>query len=236
MTLPPDIQGALARRLHGEVGAGITLAADSVNAGLPHLAVRVTTMYSLWYARTCRVCLYKFREGDRVRLCPSCQVAYHDDEQYALFCWQRRFAGGAVCTPPGRGRFSTPGRGPLRCDFTWTPGPSERRQREDRRPVSAGPSPLQTGFLAGLETVWRPYGERKCIEVTHDSPEVGRCCPWCRFGIRPGDRVVACPCRRCGAYFHQDVLHRLTCWNEWHGVRGNGFCPILGAPYEEVQG
>ncbi|HEY4389505.1 MAG TPA: hypothetical protein VGN34_34120, partial [Ktedonobacteraceae bacterium] len=67
------------------------------------------------------------------------------------------------------------------------------------------------------------------------SPAERHKCPWCRFRVRVGDWVVACPCQsNCGTYFHQDVFRHLTCWNEWNGVTGHNFCPTTGASYPEV--
>ena len=104
--------------LRDEIGQGLLLAADPSNAGLPELAVRSTTVYSPWYAQTCIVCMQKFREADRVRLCPKCGRPYHDDDKYDLPCWQTHFGGGGRCTRGGVDRFSDDKREIAGCDFT----------------------------------------------------------------------------------------------------------------------
>lgn len=213
--------------LRKEIETGIGLAADPINANLPDDAPRLTTIHSPWYSRTCRVCKHKFREGDWVRLCPLCGEPYHDDPQYGLYCWQEKFAGGQICTEGGLDRFS--GLAIDRCEFS--PGPQERQtDRPGQEQTASPPTGLVTQFVGGLERIWRPFGEQPAIKVAPGDPAVGRSCPWCRFRIRAGDWVVACPCG-CGAYFHQDIFRHLTCWNEWHGVEGNDYCPITGRPY-----
>src|SRR5215472_15840546 len=110
----------LKQQIDAEVELGIALSADPVNANLPDLAVRITTINSPWFARTCRICKDKFREGDQVRLCPNCSEAFHDDNQYSLHCWQKKFAGGAICKEGGPDRFNESGSGLLRCEFSYT--------------------------------------------------------------------------------------------------------------------
>ncbi len=61
--------------LSEEFQKGMNMAVDPVNANLPDIAIRTTTVYSPWYAQTCNGCKFKFREGDRVRLCPKCSEA-----------------------------------------------------------------------------------------------------------------------------------------------------------------
>ena len=78
----------------------------------------------------------------------------------------------------------------------------------------------------------RQLGETT-LEVKQGDPIVGRKCPWCRFMIRAGDRVVKCPCGKCSAYFHNDIFRHLTCWNDWNDSKGNDYCPITGARIEK---
>jgi hypothetical protein len=80
--------------LREEIQLGVKMAVDPVNATLPPLAARVTTIYSHWFSAPCRVCRHPFRSGDRVRLCPQCEVAYHDDPHFGLNCWHVRFGAG----------------------------------------------------------------------------------------------------------------------------------------------
>jgi hypothetical protein len=194
--------------LRAEADLGIDMASDPVNANLPDLYLRVTTLHSRWFSRRCRVCHDKFREGDQVRLCPACKDAYHDDGQYGLDCWRRQFAGGGKCKEGARP-----------CDFSW-PGPLPDEGSAAQAPPPAG---LLAQFLGGLEAVWRPFGSQKTRRVELGSRLVGRACPMCRFPVRAGDWVVACPCG-CGTHFHQDVFRHLTCWNSWNGAEGHDHC------------
>ncbi len=225
-------------KLRAELEAGEVMAADPENAALPDLALRTTTLRSRWYARTCRECRLKFREGDRVRLCPRCEKPYHDDHRYELRCWPRHFASRQVCTEGGEDRFS--GAEIPRCDFVSTEEPLDdslpaaATSGERVETAAAPPALLVSGFVEGLERFWRPFGEQESGQVEPGSALVGRNCPWCRFKIRAGDWVVACPCG-CGARFHQDVFRHLTCWNEWNGVEGNDYCPNTGRSYAEAE-
>jgi uncharacterized C2H2 Zn-finger protein len=212
-------------RLREEIRAGLSAARDPDNAVLPDLHLRTTTIYSAWYTRTCPECKHKFREGDLVRLCPRCGQAYHDDDQYGLHCWQAHFEGGGVCREAKHdvitGLFR-PG-----CDYRWLGTfPDGAERPPETRNTGRRIAEITRQFLDGLETVWTPFGEARVLEVPPDSPIVGHKCPWCRFQIRAGDRVVKCPCGKCDTYFHDDVFRHLTCWDEWNtGSHGNAFCP-----------
>ncbi len=228
MAIPvAELSGAhtpLKARLRQEIKAGIAASRDPENAGLPDLAARTTTIYSPWYTRTCPECKLKFREDDRVRLCPVCEQAYHDDHQYKLYCWQTHFANGAVCKKGGYdpiAEVNKPG-----CNYQWLgtfPDETGREIQQSRRVVQ-----VTAQFLYGLEKIWTPFGEEAVREVKQDDPIVGHKCPWCRFYIRPGDRVVKCPCGQCNTYFHDDIFRHLTCWNDWNGSKGHNYCPTTG--------
>lgn len=214
--------------LRQEIDKGLAASRDPKNAGLPDLAPRTTTMYSSWYTRTCPVCKHKFREGDRVRLCPLCQQAYHDDDQYNLHCWQKQFSKGKICR---EGRFDPITDKEIKeCPFPRKGKFSAVETAQD----SKSPAPtrriaqITEQFLHGLENVWTPFGEESVIEVPEGSSIVGHKCPWCRFQVRAGDRVVKCPCGKCNTYFHDDIYRHLTCWNEWNGSRGHDYCPTTG--------
>lgn len=219
--------GNLLSCLRSEAEAGAAQARDPANANVPDLGLRITTLHSAWFTRRCRVCLDKFREGDQVRLCPKCHDAFHDDDQYHLRCWSHRFSPGNRC---GGGP-----HGAAPCDFTLPTRSSIEPHPGSDRPASPGTDastpdlgPLKAAmapaFLSGLETVWRPFGSLTSLRVEVGSRLVGRACPWCRFRVRAGDWVVACPCA-CGGYFHQDVFRHLTCWNSWNGAAGHDYCP-----------
>lgn len=223
-------ESVLKRQLRHEMELGEAMAADPVNANLPDLALRVTTIYSPWYLRTCRVCKNRFREGDQVRICPDCGNPYHDDEQYGLHCWQKCFG------VKGHGdHVNTAGKLVSCCDYKWSgllpdEPAQDRRTEEVQRPRLSPSELLVNQFVTGVERIWRPFGEQRVEKVQPGSVLAGRQCQWCRFRVRAGDWVVACPCG-CGAYFHQDVFRHLTCWNEWNGVEGNDYCPITGRSY-----
>ena len=215
-------------RLRQEIEAGIAASDDPLNAGLPALAARTTMMRSPWYTRTCPECKDKFREDDRVRLCPNCQQSYHDDDLHSLHCWQTHFADGQVCKKSRYDRIAEvhrPG-----CDYRWSGKfPDEAGRTHQGTPLSRRLEQVTSQFLYGLEKIWRPFGEQTVREVKQGEIIVGHKCPWCRFPVRAGDRVVKCPCGQCDTYFHDDVFRHLTCWNDWNGTRGHNYCPTTGA-------
>lgn len=227
----------LKSRLREEVQAGLAASRDPKNAGLPDLCLHQTTMYSPWFTDTCPECQHKFREGDMVRLCPKCGRVYHDDDQYQLHCWQDHFADGGVCRKGGFNRYHKRQR--ESCDYTWSGTFPEMCQEDDGKPAPSRPTQripqVTEQFLSGLEVFWTPFGEENVLEVPPGSRIVGHECPWCRFQIRAGDRVVKCPCGKCNTYFHDDVFRHLTCWNEWNGSEGNDYCPTTGAKIEREE-
>lgn len=224
-----------------ELDLGIVSSRDPTNAFLPDLHARTTTIYSAWYTRTCPVCQSKFREGDVVRLCPgvngkSCGQAYHDDMQYDLQCWKEYFHAQNVCKKPSKDRFT--GEDIPGCDFVWNGHfPDSLHKGSQEKTAQRRNERLARQFLDGLETVWKPFGERTIIQVRKGGETVGHNCPWCRFNIRAGDHIVKCPCDKCNTYFHNDIYRHLECWNEWNGSKGLSFCPTSGAkiPMEKLR-
>lgn len=230
-----------------EMQKGITLSADPLNANLPDLSPRMTTIHSAWFGQICRVCKDKFREGDQVLLCPKCSEPFHNDSRYNLNCWQKKFSTGAKCKEGAvDDRFDQGGSDVERCDFSLSSAYSAASNILPSAPVAMDGlvemKPLQRSpdallvkqFVGGIETMWRPFGELENIKITSEMALAGRKCPWCRFYIRVGDWVVQCPCQsNCGTFFHQDIFHHLTCWNGWNGVEGNDFCPNTGVEYPE---
>lgn len=223
----------LRAKLRQQIDSGLAISRDPGNAILPELSARTTTIYSPWYVRTCRRCKDKFREGDRVRLCPLCQYAYHDDDQFRLRCWQEQFADGGVCR---KARYDPIAEGyDAGCPYQWPGQFSDEPKRageesHPRRRITR----VTIQFLAGLEKVWAPYGQEPVFEVEDNSIIVGGYCPWCRFRIRAGDRVVKCPCGKCNGHFHDDIYRHLICWNDWNGSQGNDHCPITGEKIERT--
>lgn len=231
--LPQDRgETSLKALLRLEFKEGMAASRDPSNAGKPDPITRKeTTIYSPWYTRTCPECKQKFREGDMVRLCPQCGRAYHDDDQYQLYCWQTHFATYGVCQPARDDPFSrarTEG-----CPYQGPPTFPDEAGRGGQSSRAARRLPQVTGqFLRGLEAVWTPFGAEAVFEVEAGSSLVGHKCPWCRFQIRAGDRVVKCPCGQCNTYFHDDIFRHLACWDEWNGSQGNDYCPTSGARIE----
>ena len=74
------------KQIKKQIGKGIEIANDPLNASKSDLAIRVTTYTSPWYTKECSVCSFKFREEDRVRICPNCEKAYHADNRSVLNC------------------------------------------------------------------------------------------------------------------------------------------------------
>ncbi len=228
MSTQPEFKG----QCKAEIDLGMASSRDPVNAFLPDLYARTTTIYSPWYTRTCPVCRHKFREGDRVRLCPGhqgkpCSQAYHDDSQYNLHCWHTHFTDGNVCKASGYDRFAE--RHIEGCRFTWSGEfPDQGQTGAQAAPPSRNPI-LVRQFEAGLESVWQAFGEHDVILAQPGDFFIGHNCPWCRFQVRAGDHVVKCPCGRCETYFHDDIYRHLECWNEWNGSQGLFFCPTTGS-------
>jgi hypothetical protein len=211
--------------------AGLKMAADPANANLPELALRITTLHSAWYMDTCRVCRNKFREGDRVRLCPRCGRPHHDDAQFNLSCWQDHYGDGGICTEGRIDRFH--GHEIEACSYRWNGRLPDAPQSDETPEIMPAPAAVNQ-FVAGLRDVWRPFGDKQIYKVRPGDAMVGRNCPWCRLRIRAGDWVVSCPCG-CGTYFHEDIFRHLTCWNEWNGVEGNDYCPNTARSYDEEE-
>jgi len=227
------MNAALITYLHKELTIGLEMADDPINANLPDLNIRTTSIYSPWYAQVCSVCFFKFREGDKVRVCPKCKKVYHSDDQYQLYCWEEHFANGHICTKGQKDRFSD-----LEiptCDFCLSEKMKEKKSGESntiqKNDVSTDTIMVKQ-FVTGLEKIWRPFDEQAIEKIEPGSPIVGRDCPWCRFKIRAGDWAVKCPCG-CGTYFHQDIFRHLNCWNGWNGIEGNDHCPNTGKSYHE---
>ncbi|ETR70570.1 MAG: hypothetical protein OMM_03150 [Candidatus Magnetoglobus multicellularis str. Araruama] len=215
--------------LKKEIEEGNDDSMDPVNASLSPDYPRITTIYSKWYTRTCLVCGLKFRENDIVRLCPKCNKAYHDDDQYNLHCWQKHFANKNVCTKPGYDLIDEVYRSGCSYELPDSFDNQQKIENESERIER-----VSEQFLQGLKSMWKAFGDKNVIEVkAADTHIIGLKCPWCRFSIRIGDRVVKCPCNKCNTYFHNDIFRHLECWNDWNGTKGNDFCPTSGAKIEK---
>lgn len=210
--------------------AGFDMSVDPTNANLPPLALRVTTLTSPWFMNNCPVCQNQFREGDLVRLCPRCEKPYHDDPQFNLHCWTKKFGAGEICTPETRDLRFSPKIEPA-CYYTWD-GLLPESGEIYQTPAASLSAESVNQFVAGLRASWPTFGDKQIYKVQPGDRMVSRICPWCRLRIRAGDWVVECPCG-CGTYFHEDIFRHLTCWNEWNGVEGNMHCPNTGRSYKK---
>lgn len=210
-----------------ELEEGLSASMDTINANLVDLAARITTVYSPWFTRSCVYCKLKFRLGDRIRLCPNCEQAYHDDARYDLHCWRSHFSEKEKRCKDARRNFIT-GELEKGCLYTWSGEyPRIEEQKEQGIPQTSSPK-ITEQFLNGLEAIWTPFANQKVRKVGINDHIIGHNCPFCRFKIRLGDKVVKCPCGKCNTYFHNDIFRHLTCWNEWNGRKGNNFCPTSG--------
>ena len=239
-----EYKGSLFKRLlRHQVKVGEEMAADPANANLPELALRVTTLDSHWFTQLCTVCGNKFREGDRVRVCPDCGRAYHDDAQFTLHCWQAHFASeDVICHEVKIDPRFYPDPEDLKiakaeeCTFRWDgrfPNESaENSAARDAAYKTTQPDHIMVKqFVAGLELEWRPFGLADPFKVNPGHDAIGHECPICGFKIRAGDWVVKCPCGKCETYFHQDIFRHLECWNVWNDVDGKDYCPNTGTVY-----
>jgi len=236
----------LKQRMIQEIELGKKDAQDPENATLDELYIRKTSIYSPWFQMQCPECEFQFRENDRVRLCPSCGQAYHDDSQFHLHCWHQHFKENNVCKKSGgrsrvmmkkkKRKKSKPQSSQKHmqgCGYQWNgilPDSELENSRhlEEKQPMAV----MVNQFMQGLETMWSPFGDHQVIIVKSGDHMIGNQCPICRYKIRVGDRVIKCPCGKCETYFHDDLFRHLTCWNDWNGSEGNNFCPTTG---EEIK-
>ena len=210
--------------INNELEKGIEISRDPVNAILGDLAIKTTNITSDWFADTCMVCAFTFREEDKVRLCPKCKRAIHQEPRYGLECWQNHYQQSDLC-PCGEYEPS----------YKVKVNHEDLENVEDKNPESEY---LDKGtiipaiydqFTNGLQKHWTPFrGEKVTIRVASRGDSVtGKKCQGCQFRIREGDRYIRCSdCEL--AYFHSDVLRHLNCWNNWHGQEGRNYCPISG--------
>lgn len=100
------------------------------------------------------------------------------------------------------------------------------------------PSALeQNALFAGLAQSWPLSDDSPVLPLdpTHwlvAPPRAGfsrHACRVCGHSLRPGDRVVLCPCDpsapRCRVAVHRDILQQLHCWDQWQ--RGDSSAPCL---------
>jgi predicted RNA-binding Zn-ribbon protein involved in translation (DUF1610 family) len=221
------MKSILLQELTKEFEQGLSAAQDPENAYLPLKERRKTTIYSDWFTRKCPECGLDFREGDMVKLCPKCQKAYHSDDFFSLNCWDRHFANGQPCRKAAYDHFDNqydPGC-PYQPEDINQPAGQQDAQHNDILEINQQ-------FMKGLAVHWKSFGDLSEIKVGPNNAVVGQICQWCGSSIRPGDRVVKCPCGKCESHFHNDMYRQRSCWNEWNQSDKHNYCIQSGRRIE----
>jgi len=211
-----------------EVEKGIKMARDPQNAILLSGALRVTNHNSDWFDRECFYCKFKFREEDRIRICPHCDFPLHEDGRFDLKCWSDYFHDNNHCP---------------RCNQEINNAVPATNKDEKRAPTEVSTAILEQNiyqqFSSGIKTEWTMVGEGEGgvepkIMHSKNDPEYGKKCMMCNEGIRLGDRFVQCPGEwKC--CFHADALRHLTCWNARFKMPKNDYCILSGGKCEIVK-
>lgn len=199
-----------------ELEKGKKMARDPQNAILRSGALRVTNHNSEWLASECFHCKFKFREEDRVRICPNCEFPLHEDGRFDLKCWSDFFHATKQCP---------------RCNQEISAEPPEKikidvKGEEVSETLLA--QNIYEQFSAGIKIEWTMIGEgdggiEPRILHSKNDPLYGTKCMICGEGIRLGDRYVQCPGQwKC--CFHADVLRHLTCWTIRFNMKNNDYC------------
>lgn len=193
---------------------GQNMSRDPLNAGAMGSAdVQVTTMHSLWFLKVCHVCENRFRAGDRVRVCPKCGRARHDDARYGLHCWQAHFGAGHICDEG-----QTDPRFTLEEPCHYKPLTLSDKDTATTLDVEISQA-MYDSFMEGLQGNWQPFGDIEVIKAQKGDAFIGQKCLICGNRVRVGDWVAACPCGKCNNYYHQDIFRHLECWDIWNKGR-----------------
>ena len=202
-----------------ELKKGLEISRDPSNANLGDNAIRITQISSKWYHESCMICDFKFREGDKVRICPKCKIAIHQDQRYQLECWSNHFKNENNSLCP--------------CGDIEIPNPEnesiESSQEENIEERQIMTNEVYSEFTNGLGEYWTNFRDTsvKVRVASKGDKAYGKKCLICRFKIREGDRYIQCPnCNQ--VYFHSDIMRHLNCWNSWHGKEGRSYCPNSG--------
>ncbi len=104
-------------------------------------------------------------------------------------------------------------------------------------PASAASTTDHNALFAGLTQAWPLPDDLPVLHLTPAHwlvapPRAGfsrHTCRICGHSLRPGDRVVLCPCNpsapRCRVAVHRDIVQQLHCWDQWQ--RGDASPPCL---------
>ncbi|KPA11749.1 hypothetical protein MHK_008052 [Candidatus Magnetomorum sp. HK-1] len=217
------MKSELLQELKYEFNEGLLAAQDPENAYLPPLSCLKTTRYSAWFTRKCPECGLDFREGDMVKLCPKCKQAYHNDDYYHLNCWDRHFSNGKPCRESSYDRFNDKNDPGCSYKFGGTVDESDNDSKSTDFDTIHIPE-INKQFMNGLAVHWKSFDNLLEQKVSPHDPKIGEICQWCGSSIRPGDRLVKCPCGKCETYFHNDMYRQLSCWNEWNKSKKRDYC------------
>lgn len=215
MNKGPVLEQLLAK----EIEKGKKIARDPQNALLHVDALRITNASSEWLNNDCYICKFKFREGDRIRICPNCELPFHQDEPSKLLCWSNLKKESSICP---------------RCkqDIHQDSEEEERNIQLVQETAGLFEQAVFAQFSTGIKQEWFMFGEEDGVvepKVMQDpnDPNYGKKCMICEEGIRLGDRYVECPgdWKCC---FHADVLRHLTCWSTRFNLKNTDYCLLSG--------
>jgi len=227
------MKSVLLKELFHEFNQGLLAAKDPENAYLPRDARRKTTLYSDWFTRKCPECGLDFREGDMVMLCPKCLQAYHSDDYFSLNCWDKHFSNGQVCRDAVYDHFDNrydPG-----CPYVLDESHKSEESTRQTNEHSIDIPEINKQFMNGLAVHWKSFDDLSEKKVRPNDLIVGQICQWCGSSIRPGDRVVKCPCGKCQSHFHNDMHRQQFCWNEWNQSKKRDYCIQSGRGIESEE-
>ncbi len=221
--------GHIASSLELALREGERAAQDPQNALLGPGEARRTGERSPWQGRYCLVCQHTFRTGDRVKLCPECQQAYHADPSAGLPCWTDQFQEpGAECR--GEGCHYRPPEEELRQEIAEAEELLAKRAQQSGGKVTE----VAKEFMQALDEAEQgaELAERLSQReaTSGQSPWWRTTCHVCGHTFRTDDIVAGCPCvPPCSAKFHEDVFANMNCWS---ALLAGGYdkCPGCGRP------
>ena len=206
----------LEKKLLTEFEKGEFSARDPENADLPDGAPRKTTIYADWLIDDCENCDHPFRLGDMVKVCPSCNSAFHEDDRFPLLCWTEVSKSEGECPS---------------CGTSWTK--EENKSDEDKEGTRESYAEVAKIFTSGMLDTWKAFGDVPVRRAEKGDSVIGKNCPMCDYQIRRGDHYVTSFCKgKCKVYIHNDIFRNLTCWNNWQGMQGKRHCFISGGDCE----
>jgi len=219
-----EMKSVFFKYLKNEFDLGLSASQDPENAYLPDYSVRKTTRDSHWFSLICSECKMDFRIGDRVMVCPVCKTAYHQDDQFHLYCWENHFSNGQPCQYNKLEKIEI-------CSFRVSDTLLHSHPLDQNRNSHYIPE-IHSQFMKGLAVHWRSFDNLLEFKIEPDHPSIGEICQWCGSSIRAGDRVVECPCGKCKSYIHNDMVRQLTCWNDWNKSKKRNYCIKTGQEFK----